>query len=291
VTSSPSAGLEERVLGVSWSRLREHEECSMKGALKEQGKRSKISNIRTYFPGTVVDRCMRQWLDTPDHPEGWMVAQAEAILAAEEVIAQETGDGVVRWKSPSDKAETIDWCRELLSRLEPILRQHVLPYSYLPALRFREPLIATYLDGTPQQIWLVGELDLLVYVGMGTPDFMYRIYDLKGTSNPDYWRKTVAQLTFYGLAMLARFGKLPQQTGLIQPMCDEACLPFDFAAQNYAELGARVQKYCRDVWAGEFAPKVSDSGCGEWCEVGHACPKFPRAPGWFGWPSLPVAVA
>ena len=280
----PDHGQEDREIGVSWSRLREHEECKQKAHQKDEGRKSPLADIRTYFPGTVVDRCMRHWLDAAGQPPGGRVTMLDQIMENEEITAKATGDGLVKWKYPGDKAEVLEWCRELLTRLEVILARVALPYWYQPAIRFRVPLVVPYLDQTPQRIWLAGELDLFVRSGEAA-DSPYAIWDLKGTNNTDYWRKVVGQLVFYGVAMAAKTGRWPAGAGLIQPMCPEQVLPFQFSEQQYAEMISRIHRYCHAVWRKDFTPKANEDGCG-WCEVRHACVKYAAPPGRVPWPVL-----
>lgn len=280
---SAVAGLEARELGISWSRLREHMECHQKAYQKSQGRKGPAADIRVFFPGTVVDRCMRMWLNSDDPPAGGMSAILDTVLDTEETEAQRTGDGVVRWRHASDKDEVRVWCRDLLTRLEPILREEALPFDYEPALRFRVPVTIPYLDGSPQRIWLAGELDLLVRCGSSPDTYAYRVWDLKGTNNTGYWRKVVGQLLFYDLAMACKFGKYPEMSGLIQPMCADPVLRFVFTDQDRAELFSQLVRYCNDIWRRDFAPKADEAGC-LYCEVRHACVKYPAAPGRVPWP-------
>jgi hypothetical protein len=263
------AGYESRELKVSWSRLREYRECMQKAARKAEGKKSPNTDIRNYFPGTVVDVCMRRWLSQPEPLRGGLASMVDTVLVQAEQEARDTGDGIVRWKHLGDKDEVRENCRECLTRLEPLLWELALGGRYWPAVRFREQLILPYLDGSPQRVWLVGEMDLLTE---WTPQ-LFRVWDLKMTANKDYWRKTYAQLIFYTLAVWLRHKVIPEGAGLIQPMCPEQVLWFEFSDQDRRGLLTDVASYCSSVWRKEMPPKAGTEGCDR-CEVRGACLRY-----------------
>jgi hypothetical protein len=268
-----------RELKVSWTRLRDHMDCKQKAARKEEGKKSAATNIRVFFPGTVVDLCMRRWLAGERVPGTLPRGLADRMDEAEQ-HALETGDGVVKWKNPADKGEVEKTCYECLENLEPILAQVAPPGSvFWPAERFREELVIPHPDGSPQRVWLVGEMDLLTQPGPRT----FGVYDLKMTRNDSYWRSVIGQLVFYELAVWIRQGVWPEQSSLIQPLCKQQLLPFRFTEQHRRELFAAVQRYCEDVWRGDQAPKAGIEGCG-WCEVRQACVRYAAPPGRVPWP-------
>ena len=51
---------------------------------------------------------MRRYLSLPDPASelGWMAAQVDAIFDESIQIARDTGDGILNWKSPTDRDET-----------------------------------------------------------------------------------------------------------------------------------------------------------------------------------------
>lgn len=272
-----SEGLE---LGLSWSRLREHMECKKHAALKNQGKATPHADIRVFFPGTIVDRCMRRWLEQDDPKPGQMVAMCAEVLETEERVARETSDGIVKWRHSHDKEEVLANCSECLTRLEPILYQYVIPFQYEPALRFRVPITIPYLDGTPQRIWLVGEMDLFTRYEPRRPK---SVLDLKMTADDSYWRKTTGQLLFYDLAVRILEGAYPEDCWLVQPMCKERLLPFVFSEENRRELWTQIARYCTDVWRGDQALRPTTDRCG-FCDTRHACPRFEAGRGFIPWP-------
>jgi CRISPR/Cas system-associated exonuclease Cas4 (RecB family) len=264
---------EVKPLRISWSRLRASEECPAKGHLLSLGKKAPGSDIRMFFHGIVVDSCMRQWL-LQDQPEkGWMLKHVYEIFEQDEKKAVETGDGVVRWKSPGDKAEVLGFCRDLVIELEKILEVECLPYDWQGAKRFSVSVTVPYLDGTPRLINLVGETDLLVL----RPDGL-GVYDLKATRDTNYWRKVKAQMVFYYIAMRIMKGEWPVRSALIQPMCKEQVFPFEFTEDDVRDLMTRICKLATDIWSGRIAPKESADGCKD-CFVRHACPKYAKTGG------------
>lgn len=258
---------------ISWSRLRNHDECPAKGDLLRRSK-SPYTDIRDFFPGNVVDLAMRRWL-SQDRPEpGWMLAQVDAILDESEVIARETKDGIVRWRGEGDKDKVRAFCRTLVTRLEPILETYALPFEWHPAVRFSEPVLVSDLQGRPREIRIHGEMDLLVRDSEGR----FAVWDLKATENNQYYRKVQGQIAFYALAVRAMHGVFPVMTGLIQPMCTQRVLSVPVDDQAVREMAGRIEKVARDIWAGNLAPKAGNEGC-SFCPVVHACPKFAKRPG------------
>jgi hypothetical protein len=258
----------EPALRISWSRLRLHDECPAKGDLMRRHK-SPVQDIRSFFHGNVVDLAMRRWLDMEEPPAGWMLAQVDALFEEAEVIARETGDGIVRWKNLEDKAATLEFCRELVTRLEPILVKYALPFEWEPAKRFQVPVRIQDLGGHWREITLVGEMDLLVRDSEGR----LAVWDLKATRDNGYYKKVLGQLAFYAIACKAMYGQLPAMTGLFQPMCDQQVLPVTVDADAVAQMASRITKAARDILAGHVAPKAGNDGCA-YCAVQHACPKF-----------------
>lgn len=243
----------------------------MKEHLGRTGKRSKMQDIRNFFHGTVTDRAMRQWLDSESQAPGEMAAWIEEIIEREETEARESGDGIVRWRSASDRREMTDFCVELVNRLEPILGELVLPYDYEPAKRFKVPL-SLPVRGVPTEIMLSGEMDILGRAG--TDEWF--VWDLKATKDDGYWRKTIGQLAFYDLAVTSAFGAPTQRVGLIQPMCKERVMDLQVSDQQRVELVTRIARYVDSVQHRKQVP-TSDSKYCSWCAVKHACPKFSRA--------------
>lgn len=279
--TAPPALVNGKQLRLSWSRLRVHAECRAKGALVAAGKKSPAQDIRTYFPGTVVDRAMGRWLrqgwpgSEPGwyvagrgRPElGWMHAHVDRILDEEEARAAESGDGIVRWRSAADKEEVRAFCRELVARLERILVQLCLPYEWQPHVRFSVPLEVPWLDGTLRQILLTGEIDLLIRRALHEVGE----FDLKATRDEQYWRKVEGQMGFYDICWWGKTGVFPVATALIQPMCKQQVLPFRFSERSRRELFARICTTAMDIFRDDLPPAPEERRC-SMCGVKHACP-------------------
>jgi hypothetical protein len=272
--ASPVVKMTDTPLRLSWSRIKEYELCAARPQLKALGKRSPITDIRVFFPGTVADRCMRAYLEAEEQVPGHMARTAREIMDREEETAKATGDGVVKWKSPKDREETLERIVRCVTRLEPILAEYVVPYNYQPAVRFEVPFDVPYQGGT-RQILLVGEMDLLVQCTAEQVSGVYteagtRIWDLKMTENNDYWRQTYPQLTFYEIAAFGMKLGWAKGSGLIQPLCDQQVLPFVFSLDQHREMMGRIVRAAEGWWRGDFGPKAG-SHCYN-CPVLHACP-------------------
>lgn len=261
-------------LRISWSALRAHEECHQKSHLIRDGKRAKVTNIRNFWPGTVVDIFMRHWLDDPFTREAEIADSITAIMDENEKIEKDRGN-IVRYRDAADRDVVRGFCLELATRLVPILDEHVLPYEHDNGKWFKVPLTVPGLDGAPRDVLLTGEMDLLV--NNAGPI----VWDLKGTADDQYWRKVVGQLTFYDLAIWASSGVKTRHVGLIQPMCKERILTFDVTDQQRRDLLIRIERYAHDIWSGEKACTEDTSKC-HWCDVKHACTRFAQPGDMFG---------
>ncbi len=253
-------------LRISWSAIRTHEECRQKSYLIREGKRAKVSNIRNFFAGMVVDRIMRDWLDDPRLRSSDVGDVVTCAMA--EMEDTERGKGnMVRWRDAADRQQIRDFCTELVTRLAPILDEHVLPYRYEHGKWFKVPLTLTGPDGTPWPVVLTGEMDLLVWNDGPV------VWDLKGTADDQYYRKVIAQLTFYDLAVWISSGRKTNFVGLIQPMCTEQLIAWHVTDDARRELMTRIQRYAYDVWSNDNTCKDSSAGC-NWCDVRHACSRY-----------------
>lgn len=254
---------------VSWSSLQYWEMCHQKGWLMSQRKASPVKDGRNFFHGTVVDRIMRNWLEDPQ--PGQMPKMVDDYMESTEKEALEKGDGVVKWKHNTDKVDLRNFCVELVTRLEPILFELVVPFDYEPAKRFKIPVTLPGLNNEPTEIYMTGEFDLLVR------DFTpsWHVWDLKATADNNYWKKTMGQLIFYDLAVFAMMGESPAKSGLIQPMCNERTLSFTFTDDDRRAMLARIMAMMRAIQGKDHKPKEDSAGC-SWCPVAHACEKFSK---------------
>lgn len=253
-------------LRVSWSAIRTAEECKQKSYLIREGKRSKVTNVRNFFAGMVVDNIMRDWLDNP------LLRGARTrdlvTVHMDEMESAERGKGnMVRWRDAEDRNKIRDFCIELITRLEPLLEAQVLPYGYEHGKWFKVPMSIMDAAGQPRDILLTGEMDLIVDNDGPV------VWDLKGTADDQYYRKVVAQLVFYDIAVWVSTGRKTRYVGLIQPMCKEQLLVWEVTDDARRQLLTRIQRYAHDVWAGEKTCTTDVSKC-HWCDVKHACSRF-----------------
>ncbi len=255
------------ILSISWSSLLSFSQCKQKGYLQKTDHRNPSMDLRNFFHGTVVDRAMRRWLESEDRQSGDMASWIDGLIDSEIKEAKNKKEGVVRWKSQTDRAEMRDYCIELVNRLEPILEKEILPYKFWVASRFKVAVQIPWLDGSPTWIYLTGETDLVVYNGG------YVVWDLKATSNNDYWRKMLGQLVFYDLAIDAMHGEPTVKVGFIQPLCDQRVLPFEVTDEARSQMWNRIQRMASDFWLNDCPPKSDSSDC-NYCSVKHACSKY-----------------
>lgn len=214
----------------------------------------------------VVDKIMRELLDNPLMRSGDHHGLVTCVM--DEMESAERGKGnIVRWRDAADRDEIRKFCVTLVTRLVPILDEHVLPYKYEHGKWFKVPVMIPGLDGEPRKILLTGEMDLIVDNDGPV------VWDLKGTADDSYWRKVVGQLTFYDVAIWNASDRKTRFCGLIQPMCKEPLLAFEISDKARSAMSSRIVSYAHDVWAGEKACKDSSSGC-NWCDVRHACERY-----------------
>lgn len=265
---------EEKLLSVSWSRLKTWEHCKQKAYLQGSTFKNPTSDTRVFFRGTVTDRILRTWLQDEDRKPNQMSGMVDEYIELCEQEHKDQGTGIVRWKSPTDKQETSEWCADLLTRIEPLVEELVVPY--LPNVSADKHLKAKVtipdLNGDPKDIMMIGILDILI----DSPDFL-AVYDLKATADESYWKKTIMQLVFYTIMLESTGYRTPDVTALIQPMCKEQIKAIQITEKHKMELMQKVISYAHSVWAADFSPKESDAGCLSWCEVSHACVKFKKS--------------
>lgn len=255
-------------LWISWSSLRTHESCKQRGHLSRSGKRATLSDQRIFFPGTVTDRVVRDWLsDEPEKNLGAMPAMVESILEREFQSVVEEG-GRVFWKSTSDKDQVLKDCIEAVTKIEPLLIQKVLPYEYDVDFRFRAPMMLPAPWGM-EMVILNGAMDIIIRNDQG----LYGVEDVKQTRNKDYWRKTIAQLTFYDIAIGAMFNSDTFETGLLQPLCEQTYVPYTVTDILRAQMLQRVTAMANDIWRSDFTPTTDRSQC-SMCDTKHACSRF-----------------
>jgi hypothetical protein len=269
---------ETGLLKISWSRVRMAGECRQKEYRTSMGQASPIVDQRMFVQGNVCDMAMGRWLEQDDPQLGWMADQVDLIL--DEVVA----GGVVRWRHSADREQVRKFCKECVTRLEPLLQRFALPYLYEPHVRFKERIVIPVgMDGQTRPVLLTGEKDLLTRAPDG-----HRVWDLKATKDASYWRKTVSQLVFYDLAVLAKFGVPVVEAGLLQPMIfDQPYISFRPSDQDRMEMYQRVVTVANNIWREDFAPKAGTEGCSH-CECRGTCIRYQPSGGRTGPAVLPV---
>lgn len=254
-------------LRISWSALREHETCHERSFHHRQKSRAKMRDQRVFFPGTVTDRVVRDWLVSDPSP-GLMPDMVAEVIDREWKTIQDEG-GTIAWKDPGDRKQVLADCREAVTKIEPALLKFVVPYDYQPDYRFSVPLNLPHPAGGNEKILLIGAMDIRVRDDRDR----WWIWDVKHTRDDSYWRKTEGQLTFYDVINLLEVGKGTVRSGLLQPLCKDPVKPFEISPEKREQMLARIAAMARDVWTSERTPRQDTSECG-WCDVRHACSKF-----------------
>lgn len=255
---------------ISWSALRTWSECRQRNMLNKSGRRAPMHNQRVFFPGTVVDRVVRDWLEEdPYNNMGMMPEMVESTVIREKGIIEE-GGGVMLWKDGQDHSQTIKDCIEAVQKIEPALVEKVLPYDYQADFKFRAPLSLPHPSGDMEVVVLNGAIDILVY---DPKTDSWKIYDVKMTRDNGYWRKTMGQLGFYDLANIVLFGKYSSEVALLQPLCDERVKDIPLSDHTRSVMMQQVSLMATEVWLGNNEPRKDNKYCG-FCDVKHACSKF-----------------
>jgi hypothetical protein len=183
--------------------------------------------IQAFYRGNVADKMMRTWLQDP--VTGGMVGLVGDAMEVCEQAHQQEGRSV-RWRSAAQRGAVREECVQLAGRLEPLLTELVLPHRWRCPYRFEVSV-----DIETRPVLLVGEIDLFVQTQTG-----YCIYDLKMTSNANYWRSTVGQLVFYDIAMSVKHGTRAEKLALIQPMCETPVEWFRIGDQEHREMWSHI---------------------------------------------------
>lgn len=256
---------------VSWSSIRTHEECKQRSHLARAKHLAILDNKRGYFPGSVSDRVVRNWL--MDDPESHLGEMPDMVTSVMDLVKTEWKDedqGVVRWKDSEDRAKVEAECREAVELVEPYLLKYVVPYEYQADYAFEAPVVLTHpRTGAPIQVILNGKMDIIVRDVR--QDWI--VLDLKHTRDEGYWRKTVGQLSFYDLAVELLYGRPTRLTALLQPLCKEKFKPYAPSAESRIQLLTRIHAMAVDITDGIKDVRPDTKLCG-WCPTKHACEKF-----------------
>ena len=258
------------VIRLSWNQLRTAAECKQKRFLRVTGVRKAAQDQRLFLPGSVTDRVVRQWLkDDPARNVGVMPDMVNATIDSvrEEILAR--GERITWKQDLADRENVRKDCIEAVTKIEPLLLKHVVPFEYEADFRFDAPLRIPRPDGTKETLTLIGFMDILVRDDAGE----YHVFDVKHTRDSSYWRKTVGQLTFYDLATRLIFGKNTKSTGLLQPLCPKPVHPYEVTDDLRLQMYQRIVGVANDIWNEDNTPRADNKICG-YCEVKSACEKF-----------------
>lgn len=258
------------MIRISWSGLRVHDECKQQSHLARKGNLAALDNKRGFFPGTVTDRVVRNWLnDDPLNNLNCMPDMVDHVIDVEKAALAENNQGVVRWKDREDREQVRTDCIEAVTKIQPSLLKYVVPFEYEPDHHFESPVQIRFADGERATVLLNGYIDILVRDDKGR----FWIWDVKHTRDNGYWRKTIGQLGFYDLAIELKFGQPAVQTGLLQPLCTQPVWPYKPSADSRLQLLQRVQGMAFDVRNNVATPREDTTMC-VWCSTKNACVKF-----------------
>lgn len=260
-------------LQVSWTGLKRYEDCHQRQLRTIQGRSVKTADGRVFLPGSICDRAMRKWLDSDSPQPGEMVEYVDEFL---KFFAEEDPQYVIKWRgNPNeDKAKVRQFCRMVVTELEPILLQKVIPYRYQPEVRFKVPMMIPDLNGEPRLILLNGGIDIAVL----DDEDNFEIIDLKSTADESYVRKGIlGQLTFYSLAWAQYVGDRtqPRSACFVLPACRQKIVPVEVGQEERTVMLSRIVAYAHGAWREEWEPNPGGQ-CG-WCDVKGACDHF-KAP-------------
>lgn len=254
---------------VSWSALRSHTECKQKGHLQRTGHKASMENQRVFFPGTVTDRVVRDWLaDDPYSNPNVMPKMVEATVLREQEAIEKKGKQL-RWKNDKDRDDIIEECQEAVTRIEPSLNELVLPYEYDVDFGFKAPMDVPTPGGGETTLLLMGFMDIIVR----RPENRWAVYDVKHTKDDYYWKKTRGQLSFYDLAVGLMFESETFEVGLLQPLCTKPEKLFQLSEDDRAILLSQVISMSDDIYRQNYEPTAAPSEC-YGCNVKHACSRF-----------------
>ena len=198
---------------ISWTALR---------ASEESGK--KRSREKAFFDGNVCDSAMRRYLR----------CQSRSLVEiTREQFSLMEEDAKIKWRNAYERDKHLKTCEDAATKLEPMLKRYVIGRNFAVGQRFS---VDVEIDGTLTT--LVGEIDLYVV----NEDSSITLYDLKITTNNRYWRKTMAQLVMYALAMELS-GYIVSGAYLLQPLCAKKFLQVDLGAQARNELVSSLGRF------------------------------------------------
>lgn len=257
-------------LTISWSQVRLFDECRQKVRLLREGKRARGADARMFFPGTVTDRVVRDWLAEHPGERGLMVEMVDDIMVREEQLLRKDENRIVKWKDAQDKENVRAECRRAAELIEPILFKYVLPHKYEVDRRFKTPLTIP-IFGEPTKIALIGALDIRVY---NEERDWWAIFDVKHTKDDGYWRKTQGQMTFYDIFNMADTGQHAKALALFQPLCKAPVKPIPVDDDRRSEMLARIITMAEAITSQDLGVTQKRKSECVYCDFKHACSRF-----------------
>lgn len=204
-----------------------------------------------------------------DPTPGLMPDMVDSIIDREINEINERG-GVMTWKNTEDHEQVRKDCIEAVTKIEPALVEHVLPYEYRPDFRFKAPINLPHPNGGHEQVVLNGAMDIIV---RNPNTKKWGVWDVKHTRDNSYWQKTKGQLGFYDLAVQVMFNAETEVVGLLQPLCTKQVLPVGLDSDTRSVMMSRIVRMAGEVWREDRTPRSDNTYCG-FCDVKHACSKF-----------------
>lgn len=267
----------EKTLYVSWSRLKDWEDCNQSGwrhTKHRQG--STIKDGRNFLHGTLADRAMRRWLEQEEEQLPGQMARY-----VDEAWDEHTGPDAeyrIKWRGDprQDMEKVRNLAKKVVTNMETFLIKRVLPYEYQAELRFRVPVRIPDTDGILRTIVLNGGIDIAVR-DQNTGKVW--LYDLKATENENYVRGGImAQLIFYSVAWTLMMGTSPgdMDAAFLTPACKGQYHPLVITSDDRRMLMSRVVKFAQGIWHDENDPKEGVTSPCWGCDVSHLCDLFVR---------------
>jgi PD-(D/E)XK nuclease superfamily protein len=258
---------------LSWSGLKRYEACHQLH-LRTIKKQTTPPNARVFLAGACADLVQREWLNQEDPKPGQMVTAIPDVLDRLTNSERNFEDyrSHIRWRvdRATDLRDISGFVKLVVTKLEPILLKHVVPYDYEPELKFRTTLGIPYLDDKPVGVLLLGGIDIVVRL----PDGRFVLYDLKATKERRYIDSTLGQGIFYDIAWASYFGEgYPAMFGFIAPALDDPLIWVKVSDEDRQVMFSRITAFAHGMWRGDWKPKTDDAGC-NFCEAKHACDKF-----------------
>lgn len=258
---------------VSWSSLKRWENCPHHQYQVIAGKTKAPDFMgRVFLPGTVCDLAQRRWLMESDYSPGGMAQLVPVIM--DEVV--EKREYTIKWKHSKDKDDLVRQCQALVTRVEPWLRENVLPFRFQAEVRFNAAMEIPYIcEDRTGLVKMQGGIDLLVQDDSGK----FKIFDLKITESLSYVKASVGQLTFYDLAwgLIQENFNHATEWGFITPGLEEGLVPVQVTSEDRHAMLSRIVAYAQSYWRDSWAPKEDDAGC-QYCPAHSVCAKFQKIP-------------